>query len=78
MARYFFDCKTNNAFADDEEGMELPNAEAAHNEAVGSLAEMFVIEEGTIDQRFVISVRDELGPVLEVSAVLGSKIFRKR
>ena len=58
--------------------MELPDVEAAHNEAVGSLAEMFVVEEGAIDRRFVINVRDELGPVLEVSAVLGSKIIRKQ
>jgi hypothetical protein len=78
MARYFFDFKTDDAFANDEDGVELPNVEAAHNEAVDSLAEMFVIKEGATDQHFIINVRDELGPVLQITAVIGSTIFRKQ
>jgi hypothetical protein len=78
MARYFFDFKTDDAFANDEDGVELPNVEAAHNEAVDSLGEMFVVKEGATDQHFIINVRDELGPVLQITAVIGSTIFRKQ
>ena len=78
MARYFFDFKTDGAFANDEEGMELPDVEAAHNEAVDSLGELIVVTEGAIDQHFAIEVRDELGPVLKLTAVVGSTILRKQ
>jgi hypothetical protein len=33
--------------------------------------------EGAIEQTFAIEVRDAVGPVLEVTAVFGSKILRK-
>ena len=79
MTRYFFDFKTDGAFANDEEGMELPDVEAAHDEDRQILlGELIVIREGTIDQHFSVEVRDELGPVLKLTALIGSTILRKQ
>jgi hypothetical protein len=62
------------------EGPELSGAEAAHEEALGALADAIcdVFLEGQSDQRLAIAVRDELGPMIEVTAVFSSKILRKQ
>ena len=80
MARYFFDFRSNGSFSSDDEGSDLPDAAAAHEQAVGALADGIreVVVEGARDQRFTIEVRDDLGRVLEVSALLESKLFRKK
>jgi hypothetical protein len=64
----------------DDEGRELPDADAAHTEAMGALANAIedVMIQGQSDQQIAVDVRDELGPVLEVSAVLASKFLRKQ
>jgi hypothetical protein len=59
MTRYYFDFRSGDVLSVDEEGRELPDADAAHTEAA-------------------VDVRDELSPVLEVSAVLVSKFLRKQ
>ena len=80
MTTYFFDFRANDVLSSDEDGEELPDAAAAHKAAVeiliGALREGF--QEGKADQRFAVEVRDGLGPVLQVSALLGSKIVRKQ
>jgi hypothetical protein len=80
MIRYFFDLRSGDVVSMDEEGRLLEDAEAAHQEAVGSLADGIVgiVVEGQSDQHVAVDVRDELGPVLEVSAVFASKILRKQ
>ena len=80
MARFFFDFRSGGAFALDEEGIDLLDAEAAHEQAVTALADAIRdgIMEGAMDQRFIIEVRDNIGRVLNVSAILGSEIFRKQ
>ena len=80
MARYFFDIRSRDAFCRDDDGSELPHADVAHEEAVSALADALhdLITEGATDQQFTIEVRDDLGPVLEVAAVLRSKILRKQ
>ena len=80
MARYFFDLLSGDDVALDDEGAELPDAEAAHIEAVGSLVDEVrdLVLQGQADQRFVLQVRDELGPVLEVIAVIESRILRRQ
>ena len=66
MARSFFDIVADGELNPDEEGMNLPNIEAARREASHSLADLArdaVRSEGT--PRLVISVRTEEGPVCE-------------
>ena len=79
MVRFFFDFRAAEWPSRDEEGTELSDVEAAHGEALGALADAIcdVVAEGQIDQHLVVAVRDELGPVLEVTAVLNSRILRK-
>jgi hypothetical protein len=80
MIKYFFDFRSGSSFSEDEEGLELSDIEAAHNEAVRALGEAVkdVLTEGIAEQHAAVEVRDEYGPVLEVSAVLRSKILRKQ
>ena len=66
MARYFFDVIADGELAPDEEGMNLPNLDAARREASRSLAELArdtLRSDGV--PRLVISVRTEDGPVCE-------------
>jgi len=78
MAHYFFDFKSVNAESRDTEGMELPDVEAAHDMALGALVDAArdAVVEGSVDQRFAVEVRNGIGPVLEVTAIFNSKIFR--
>ena len=78
MAQYFFDLRSGGIFSLDEEGMELPDSEAAHDVALDALVDAArdAVTEGSIDQRFAVEVRNGTGPVLEVGAVFHSKIFR--
>jgi hypothetical protein len=80
MTKYFFDLRSGNILSRDEEGFDLPDLQEVHCEAVGALVDAVeeVVTIGQSEQRFSIEVRDELGPVLEVTAVLGSKILRKQ
>jgi hypothetical protein len=80
MARYFFDFRAGGASSIDEDGQDLPDTEAAHGMAIGALSDAIrdIAIEGSKDQKFAIEVRDEFGPVLHVSAVLESKIYRKQ
>jgi hypothetical protein len=80
MAVYFFDLRSGDIFSSDEDGIELPDAEAAHDMALGSLVDAArdSVMEGAADQRFLVEVRNGTGPVLEIGAVFHSKIFRKQ
>jgi hypothetical protein len=78
MAQYFFDLKSSDGSALDDEGMELPDAQAAHAVAIDALlsAARESVIEGSVDQNFAVHVRDDAGPVLEVAATFRSQIFR--
>jgi hypothetical protein len=80
MAQFFFDFRSADNFSPDEEGLELPDAEAAHEIALGALVDAAreAVVEGSTDQSLAVEVRNGTGPVLEVSAVFSSKIFRKQ
>ncbi|MCP3397144.1 MULTISPECIES: DUF6894 family protein [unclassified Bradyrhizobium] len=80
MERYFFDFKSVHAGSRDPEGMDLPDAEAAHEVALDALmdAARAAVIEGCLDQRFAVEVRNGVGPVLEVTAVFNSRIFRRQ
>jgi hypothetical protein len=62
------------------EGEELPDMAAAHREALAALADAIgdVVIEGAKNQNLEVNVRDGIGPVFEVTAVLGSTILRKQ
>ncbi|MBR0831412.1 hypothetical protein JQ596_38495 [Bradyrhizobium manausense] len=78
MAQYFFDFKSDKTFSRDEDGVELLDAEAAHDMALCALidAARDAVIEGSLGQRFAVEVRNGTGRVLEVTAVFNSKIFR--
>ena len=78
MANYFLDLESNDAKSVDKEGIELPDAEAAHETALDALMSVArdAILEGSMSQRFVVNVRDESGPVLQIAAEFHSRIFR--
>ena len=80
MARYFFDFRSPGSSSIDEEGEDLSDMGAAHRVALKALSNAIpdIAIEGGIDQRFTVDVRDELGPVLRVGAILESRIFRKQ
>lgn len=77
---YFFDFRLGDLVAIDDEGLELPNVEAAHDQAASALVDAVrdAISDGAIEQRFAIKVRDEIGLLLEVTAVFGSKVLRRQ
>jgi len=79
VAQYFFDLRSGDTFSKDNFGIELPDAEAAHDMALGALVDAArdAVMEGTIDQRFAVEVRIGTGRILEVGAVFHSRIFRR-
>ena len=80
MSRFFFDFRVGDVISPDEDGIELNNVETAHQEALSSLVDAIrdFATEGQIQQMFAVEVRDDLGPVLEITAILGSRILRKQ
>jgi hypothetical protein len=78
MVKYFFDFRSDDALSRDDEGAELRDVEAAHGEALDALVDGIrdIVVQGSTGQHFAVEVRDELGAVLEVAAVLQSKILR--
>jgi len=70
MDRYYFDVRDSDENIRDEEGYELPSLEAVQREAVLSLADgsRDVAERaiGSLTE-LAIDVRDESGPVMQVT-----------
>ena len=65
MSRYFFDTDDGDYRAQDDEGMELPDAEAARVAAVDALPDMARDKLPDGDRRtFSVQVRDEGGTVI--------------
>ena len=79
MKRYYFDIRDGDGFSPDEEGLELPDIEAAQEEAALSLADM-ARDAVRISRRnahlMQIEVRDDNGPVLQARFVFA--IDRKK
>jgi hypothetical protein len=66
MVQYFFDIIADGQLAPDEEGMILPNIDAARREASRSLAHLARDADRSEGfPRFAISVRTSDGPVYE-------------
>ena len=67
MARYFFHVREGSILNRDEEGQELPNAEAARREALSSAREILgekLLHGGSLDSR-TIEIADETGHVVD-------------
>jgi hypothetical protein len=64
----------------DEEGQELEHIDAAHDEALRAFADAIceALVQSRPDQRFAVEVRDQIGPVLDITGVIASKIHRKQ
>jgi hypothetical protein len=62
MARYFFDFRASGSSSIDEDGLDLSDMSAAHQTAVGALADgiRHIVVEGGKEQQFAIEVRDGL------------------
>ena len=70
MPRYFFHVREGSVLSRDEEGQELPNAEAARREAINSTREILgekLLHGGSLDHR-TIEIADETGHVVDVVA----------
>jgi hypothetical protein len=80
MTQYFFDLRSAEIFSQDRDGVELPDAVAAHDMALDALvdAARAAVMEGAVDQRIAVEVRNAIGAVLEVGATFYSKIFIKQ
>ena len=80
MAFYFFDLRSGDVASLDDEGQELEHIDAAHDEALRTFAEAIqaAVMQSRADQRFAVEVRDDLGPVLDITGVIESKIHRKQ
>ena len=68
MARYFFNIRDGADLTRDEEGQELPDAQAAHQEAICASREMLgerLLHGGPLNHR-QIEITDETGQVVEV------------
>jgi hypothetical protein len=64
MPRYFFDIRDGEELDQDEEGMELPDLDAAFREAAYSLAEMSSKGSRVVGSGMAIVVRDGSGTVV--------------
>jgi hypothetical protein len=73
MPRYFFDSRDGDKFIPDELGLELPNVEAARDQAALALAEIAKdVLPGSTRREIVIVVRDG-APVLETSLIFEAR-----
>jgi len=67
MPRYFFHVREGQTLNRDEEGQDLPNAEAARHEAVNSIREILsekLLHGGSLNHRS-IEIADETGHVVD-------------
>jgi hypothetical protein len=80
MAFYFFDLRSEEVASLDDEGQELEHIDAAHDEALRTFADTIceAVVQHRPDQRFAVEVRDHLGPVLDITGVIASRIHRKQ
>ena len=77
MRRYFFDTRDNDAFIEDDLGVEYPDLEVVKAEAARALAELARdVLPGSTRRELAIEVRDEDGPVLVARMVFEALILR--
>lgn len=83
MPRYFFDLRDDNGTALDEEGLELASLRSVQAEAAKSVADMArdavlsALPDGG-GQTMAIDVRDDDGPVMQVTFSFEIENFKTR
>jgi hypothetical protein len=77
MARFYFDFE-NGGSTIDQDAAEFPNVDAAKQEAVATVGQcaMDRTRRGS-EGRIIVVVRDDKGPVLEVTAIVETKPVEK-
>jgi hypothetical protein len=79
MPRYFFDFRDADGLFRDEEGQEMPGPEAARREAIRAAGGVALDIAGKgFDSELTVEVRDHAGSVLEVRAVIESRLLRRK
>jgi hypothetical protein len=70
MSVFFFDTRDNDAFIEDEHGLDFPDLEAVRVQAARALADLArdVIHR-SLRRELAVEVRDELGPVLKTNLI---------
>ena len=75
--RFFFDTRDDENLIEDEEGIELPDLQAAKFMAAESLAEIARdVIPGATRRILAVEVRDEAGPVMRTTLIFESAILR--
>jgi hypothetical protein len=76
MPRFYFDVRDGETFTPDDLGIELPNVEAARDQAALALAEIArEVLPGSVRRELAIEVRDS-APVLRTSLVFEARPLR--
>lgn len=66
MPLYFFDTRDDDAFIEDDTGVDLPNLEAAKEVAATSLAELALdVLPSSVRRDLVVEVRDDVQMILK-------------
>jgi hypothetical protein len=68
MRRYYFDMQDGERLAVDEEGVELPDLDAAQQEAALALADM-MLDISLNPAKISVEVRDDAGTVMRARVV---------
>jgi hypothetical protein len=77
MPVYFFDTRDNDTFIEDDEGLDLPDTEAAKVAAATSLAELARdVLPGVAKRELAVEVRDDNGSVLKALMKFEAIILR--
>lgn len=77
MGLYFFDSRDNEAFIEDDEGLDYPDLEAVKVAAAKALAELARdVIPASLRRQLAIEVRDEQGPVLIAKMTFEALILR--
>lgn len=67
MPRYFFDTRDDDEYIKDDEGVDLPDIEAAKVQAATSLAELALdVLPGCVKRELSVEVREGICPVLNM------------
>ena len=77
MPLFFFDTRDNDAFIEDDEGLDFPDLEAVRVQATRALADLARdVIHTCLKRELAIEVRDEGGPVLKTILIFEAIILR--
>jgi hypothetical protein len=77
MPVYYFDTRDNDHFIEDDEGLDLPDIDAAKVAAASSLAELARdVLPGSLKRQLAVEVRDDNGSVMTALMTFEAVITR--